>query len=50
VAAVCKAGQYSIIGVYPPTDRVFPIGKAMNKNLTVKMGELQSSALLRDPD
>ena len=38
VEALCKAGQLSIIGVYPPTDRVFPIGKAMNKNLTIKMG------------
>ncbi len=38
VEALCKAGQLSIIGVYPPTDRVFPIGKAMNKNLTVKTG------------
>ena len=28
----------SIIGVYPPTDREFPIGMAMNKNLTVQMG------------
>lgn len=36
--ALRKAGQLSIIGVYPPTDWVFPIGKAMNKNLTVKMG------------
>jgi threonine dehydrogenase-like Zn-dependent dehydrogenase len=38
IEALCKAGQLSIIGVYLPTDRVFPIGKAMNKNLTVKMG------------
>lgn len=38
VEALCKAGQLSIIGVYPPSDRVFPIGKAMNKNLTIKMG------------
>jgi threonine dehydrogenase-like Zn-dependent dehydrogenase len=38
VEALCKAGQLSIIGVYPPADRVFPIGKAMNKNLTIKMG------------
>lgn len=38
VEALSKAGQLSIIGVYPPTDRVFPIGKAMNKNLTIKMG------------
>lgn len=28
----------SIIGVYPPSDRFFPIGMAMNKNLTLKMG------------
>jgi threonine dehydrogenase-like Zn-dependent dehydrogenase len=38
VEALAKAGQLSIIGVYPPTDKVFPIGQAMNKNLTVKMG------------
>lgn len=38
VEALAKAGQLSIIGVYPPSDRVFPIGKAMNKNLTIKMG------------
>jgi threonine dehydrogenase-like Zn-dependent dehydrogenase len=38
VEALCKAGQMAIIGVYPPTDRVFPIGKAMSKNLTIKTG------------
>lgn len=38
VEALCKAGQLAIIGAYPPTDRVFPIGKAMNKNLTIRMG------------
>jgi threonine dehydrogenase-like Zn-dependent dehydrogenase len=38
VEALAKAGQLSIIGVYPPADQVFPIGKAMNKNITVKMG------------
>jgi threonine dehydrogenase-like Zn-dependent dehydrogenase len=38
VEALAKAGQLSIIGVYPPADEVFPIGKAMNKNITVKMG------------
>lgn len=38
IEALAKAGQLSIIGVYPPTDRIFPIGKAMNKNLTIKMG------------
>ena len=38
VEALAQAGQLAIIGVYPPTDKVFPIGQAMNKNLTVKMG------------
>jgi threonine dehydrogenase-like Zn-dependent dehydrogenase len=38
VAALAKAGTLSIIGVYPPTDGMFPIGVAMNKNLTVRMG------------
>jgi len=38
VQALCKAGQLSIVGVYPPADTVFPIGSAMNKNLTIKMG------------
>lgn len=38
VETLAKAGTFSIIGVYPPTAKVFPIGKAMNKNLTLKMG------------
>ncbi|WP_017568728.1 zinc-dependent alcohol dehydrogenase [Nocardiopsis halotolerans] len=38
VDAVAKAGTLSIIGVYPPTMTHFPIGAAMNKNLTLKMG------------
>jgi threonine dehydrogenase-like Zn-dependent dehydrogenase len=38
VQALAKAGTLSIIGVYPPTQNDFPIGQAMNKNLTVKMG------------
>lgn len=38
VQAICKAGTLSIIGVYPPNDRFFPIGLAVNKNLTMKMG------------
>ncbi len=38
VEALAKAGTLSIIGVYPPSDKVFPIGKAMNKNLTIRMG------------
>lgn len=38
VECAAKAGTVAIIGVYPLTDRSFPIGKAMNKNLTLKMG------------
>jgi threonine dehydrogenase-like Zn-dependent dehydrogenase len=38
VQALAKAGTLSIIGVYPPTHRFFPIGMAMNKNFTINMG------------
>ncbi|BDP44454.1 glutathione-dependent formaldehyde dehydrogenase (plasmid) [Deinococcus aetherius] len=38
VQSLCKAGTLSIIGVYPPTMQSFPIGAAMNKNLTIRMG------------
>jgi threonine dehydrogenase-like Zn-dependent dehydrogenase len=38
VTALAKAGTLSIIGVYPPTARRFPIGMAMNKNLSLRMG------------
>ena len=38
VESVAKGGTLSIIGVYPLTLRTFPIGEAMNKNLTLKMG------------
>lgn len=38
VEAVAKAGTVSVVGVYPPAMRSFPIGEAMNKNLTVNMG------------
>ena len=38
VAAVAKAGTIGIIGVYPQSAETFPIGAAMNKNLTIKMG------------
>lgn len=36
--ALAKAGTLSIIGVYPQTAYSFPIGAAMNKNLTINMG------------
>jgi threonine dehydrogenase-like Zn-dependent dehydrogenase len=38
VEAIAKAGTLSIIGVYPPQLDAFPVGMAMMKNLTVKMG------------
>lgn len=38
VEGLAKAGTLSIIGVYPPQFRAFPIGAAMNKNLTLNMG------------
>lgn len=38
VETLAKAGTLGIIGVYPPADRFFPLGQAMNKNLTVNMG------------
>jgi threonine dehydrogenase-like Zn-dependent dehydrogenase len=36
--ALAKAGTLSIIGVYPPAAHSFPIGVAMNKNITMKGG------------
>lgn len=38
VQSLSKAGTLSIVGVYPETMKTFPIGQAMNKNLTIKAG------------
>ncbi|WP_243689030.1 zinc-binding dehydrogenase [Geotalea toluenoxydans] len=38
VECLAKAGTFSVIGVYPESVTLFPIGMAMNKNLTIKMG------------
>jgi len=38
IEALAKAGTLAIIGVYPPSMNAFPIGQAMNKNLTIRMG------------
>ena len=38
VECLAKAGTFAIIGVYPQTVNLFPIGMAMGKNLTIKMG------------
>jgi threonine dehydrogenase-like Zn-dependent dehydrogenase len=37
LASLAKAGTLSIVGLYPE-GRLFPIGMAMDKNLTVKAG------------
>ncbi len=38
VESAAKAGAVSIIGVYSEAMNTFPIGQAMEKNLTIKMG------------
>lgn len=38
VSSLAKAGTLSIIGVYPMTAKSFPIGMAMNRNLSINMG------------
>lgn len=38
VESLAKAGTLAIVGVYPPTATSFPIGMAMSRNLTIKMG------------
>ncbi len=39
VKSLAKAGTLSIIGVYPEAMKMFPIGAAMSKNLTLRMGD-----------
>ncbi len=38
VQGLAKAGNLSIIGVYPPSFASFPVGTAMNRNLTIRAG------------
>lgn len=38
VQSMAKAGTLAIIGMYPPGFDSFPIGEAMNRNLTINMG------------
>ena len=38
VDSLAKAGTLAIIGVYPDAAHTFPIGRAMNKNLTINAG------------
>ena len=44
VQAVAKAGTIGIIGVYLPAANSFPIGQAMNRNLTIKAGNCNHRA------
>jgi threonine dehydrogenase-like Zn-dependent dehydrogenase len=46
VESLAKAGTLAIVGVYPESARSFPIGMAMNKNLTVKMGNCNHRAYI----
>jgi threonine dehydrogenase-like Zn-dependent dehydrogenase len=46
VAALAKAGTLGVIGVYPPNDRFFPIGAAMNKNLAIRMGNCNHRSII----
>ena len=46
VEVVKKAGQIGIIGVYSPSVTTYPIGKAMNKNLTIRMGNCDHRAYI----
>lgn len=46
VKTVAKAGIISIIGVYPEQMRSFMIGKAMGKNLTLRMGNCNHRAYI----
>lgn len=38
VDSLAKAGTLSVVGSHPPSARVFPVGEAMNKNITLQMG------------
>ncbi len=46
VESVAKAGTIGIIGVYPPTMQTWPMGAAMQKNLTLKMGNCPHRAII----
>ena len=46
VEVVRKAGQISIVGLYPENVNSFSIGKAMNKNISLRMGNCNHRAYL----
>ena len=39
VHAARRGGKVSIVGVYGPPANLFPVGVAMNKNLTLRLGQ-----------
>ncbi|STX50408.1 threonine(-3-)dehydrogenase [Legionella busanensis] len=46
VQLAAKCGTISIVGVYPPSFKVYPIGEAMNKNLKIVMGNCPHRAYI----
>ncbi len=46
VESMAKAGTLSVIGVYPETDRFFPLGLAMNRNLTINLGNCHHRSII----
>ena len=48
IRGLAKAGTLSIIGVYPQTDRFFPIGEAMQRNVSINMGNCNHRRYLPD--
>jgi len=46
IEMVRKAGQIGVIGVYSPDVTSYPLGKAMNKNLTVRMGNCNHRTII----
>jgi threonine dehydrogenase-like Zn-dependent dehydrogenase len=47
VKALAKAGTHAIIGVYPQNLDSYPIGVAMNRNLTIKTGNCNHRKYVR---
>lgn len=48
VQAAAKAGTIAVVGVYPPRATSFPIGEAMNKNLTINSGNCNHRRYLHE--
>lgn len=46
VDALAKAGTLGVVGVYPDSASRFAIGKAMNKNLSINLGNCPHRALI----